>query len=111
MGATLYSTRAWRELPRDGPCVVRFLFDEAAGPCAGLMHRHHVIPGHSASRSVQVCASHHPKLEAALRLLVKPPELEWVPCPHKPGTHVYEGARESCERNLNRQRRRERQAA
>lgn len=93
-------TREWRELPRDGDCVVAFLFGEAAGPCAGVMHRHHVVPG--STRSVQVCASHHPRLEAALRHLLEP-VVRRRRCPHPPGTHRYPGAREACERRLNRQ--------
>lgn len=97
MEAAVYSTRAWRELPRDGECVVEFLFGEAAGPCDGPIHRHHVEPPNE--RSVQVCEKHHPMLEAVRRRLSR-----WKSCPHKPGVHRYPGAREACERRLNRDR-------
>lgn len=98
MNTTDYNTRAWRELPRDGDCVVLFLFGEAAGPCEGPIHRHHVDPPHE--RSVQVCRGHHPQLEAVRRQLLDSPI--WKRCPHKPGTHRYDGAKEACERVLNR---------
>lgn len=62
-------TREWRDLPRDGECVAEFLFGEAAGPCHGLMHRHHVRPRDPSSRSYQACARHHPTIEALLRRL------------------------------------------
>lgn len=100
MHATVYSKREWRELPRDGECVVGFLFAEAVGPCDGAIHRHHVDPDDPTSRSVQVCARHHPALQAALRRLARPPA--WKRCPHKPGTHRYRIGREACERRLNR---------
>jgi hypothetical protein len=96
MTAALYSTREWRELPRDGTCVISFLFgEEAVGPCHGETHRHHVIPGEPTSRSVQVCASHHPTLEAALRRLRRPRRRT---CPH---VHRTREAREQCEARLN----------
>lgn len=92
-------TREWRELPRDGDCAAEFLFGEAAGPCRGLIHRHHVTPGDPTSRSYQVCASHHPMLEAIVKRLLNP---QWKRCPHKPGTHRYAAGKEACERMLNR---------
>jgi hypothetical protein len=91
-----YYTRAWRELPRDGECVVAFLFGRTAGDCAGAIHRHHVDPDDPESRSLQVCASHHPKLQAALRRLSARPT--WRRCPHE---HRYPGARVACEARLN----------
>ena len=97
MERSVYSTRDWRDLPRDGDCAAEYLFGEVAGPCHGLMHRHHVVPGDPSSRSYQACAGHHPMIEAFVRRLMR-----WRPCPHKPGVHRYEGAREACERQLNR---------
>jgi hypothetical protein len=99
MKPSVYSTRDWRDLPRDGDCVAEFLFGDVAGPCRGLIHRHHVIPGDPDSRSYQACATHHPMIEAFVRRLMRP---RWKRCPHKPGVHRYAGAREACERNLNR---------
>ena len=61
-----YDTRTWRELPRDGDCVVEVLFGGAVGPCHGLTHRHHVDPNDPDSRSFQVCAKHHPKLSISV---------------------------------------------
>lgn len=89
-----YSSREWRDLPRDGECVVAFLFGLRAGRCSGPIHRHHVDPPDE--RSVQVCRRHHPKLEAALRHLDDGPA--WRRCTHE---HRYPGAREACERRLN----------
>lgn len=89
-----YFTREWRELPRDGECVVAFLFGLRAGDCAGPIHRHHVDPPDE--RSVQVCERHHPRLEAALRHLHEAtPERR---CTHE---HRYPWAREACERRMN----------
>lgn len=87
-------TRWWRELPRDGECVAEFLFGEAAGPCSDTMHRHHVVPGDPTSRTYQACSSHHPMIEGFLRRLSRRRS-----CPHN---HRYPGAREACERKLNR---------
>lgn len=98
MDSEVYNTRAWRELPRDGECVVAYLFGDRAGACDGQIDRHHVDPPHD--RSIQVCKRHHPKLEAALRHLDDRPV--WRRCPHRPGVHRYPGAREACERALNR---------
>lgn len=98
--AEIYNTRAWRNLPRDGLCVIAELF---AGECAGPLHRHHVKPisegGDPLGPTVLVCEHHHPTLEKIGRLIRHP---EWKRCPHKPGTHRYEGAKDACERNLNR---------
>jgi hypothetical protein len=104
-------TREWRDLPRDGECAVSFLAGDAAGRCHGLMHRHHVTPGDPSSRSYQVCARHHPMVEAFVRRLLRRDEPGYRRCPHPPGSHPYPGAREACERRLNRQRDREPVAA
>lgn len=93
----LYDKQSWRDLPRDGECVIAHLFGDRAGECHGRIDRHHVDP--PSDRSVQVCARHHPKLETALRHILDPPE--WKTCPHKIGTHRYAGAKEACERRLN----------
>jgi hypothetical protein len=97
-------TREWRELPRDGDCVAEFIFGEAAGPCHGVMHRHHVRPGDpAASRTYLACAGHHPLIESFLRRLQRRADrvLGYRRCPHRPGVHRYPGAREACERQLN----------
>jgi len=96
MERTAYDRASWRELPRSGDCAVSFLFGGAVGPCGGLMHRHHVDPDDPDSRSFQVCARHHPKLQSALRRLTSRPR--WRTCNHE---HRYPGAREACERRLN----------
>ena len=100
MEKTVYDRRKWRELPRDGECAVAFLFAEAAGPCRGLITRHHVDPEDPESRSYQVCIAHHNRVQATLRRLLEPPK--WKRCPHKPGTHRYKEGKEACERMLNR---------
>ena len=97
MERAAYNTRAWRALPRDR-CIVSVLFGDAAGPCQGLIHRHHVDPDDPRSRSVPCCASHHPKLQAALRFLLRTPRRRV--CRHR---HMTLAAREQCERRLNRQ--------
>jgi hypothetical protein len=99
MEKTVYSRAAWRELPRDGECVVRFLFDRAAGECRGPIGRHHVDPLNPDSRTYQVCARHHNRVQATVRRLLTIPT--WKRCPHKPGTHRYRSGLEACERRLN----------
>jgi len=96
MDRAAYQRQSWRDLPRDGECAVSWLFGQAAGPCSGLIHRHHVDPDDPDSRSLQVCASHHPKLQAALRHLEDKPR--WRRCRHE---HRYPQARAECERRLN----------
>lgn len=98
MEKTVYDQSSWRALPRER-CVIADLFGEAAGPCTGLIHRHHVDPEDPDSRSLEVCAGHHPRIQAILRRLLNP---EWKRCPHKPGTHRWPGAKDACERQLNR---------
>ncbi len=89
----VYNTSAWRELPRDY-CIVDVLLGDAAGSCAGLIHHHHVDPEDPYARTVQVCASHHPKVHALLRSLSRTRR-----CPHR---HPTRAGREACERRLNR---------
>lgn len=101
MERTAYDKREFRRLPRDF-CVVEYLFGPVVEDCHGLIHRHHVDDLDPDSRTVPVCQRHHPQLQAALRRLRRP-ESEWKPCPHPPGTHRYPGAREACERRLNRE--------
>lgn len=96
MEQTVYNLRGWRTLPRTR-CLVEALFGDAAGACGGLIHRHHVDPDDPFSRTYEVCASHHPKVEAILRRL-RSPQPEDVGCPHRPGTHRYPHAREECAR-------------
>lgn len=93
----VYSTSSWRRLPRNGPCAVAELLGTE---CGGLIARHHVVPlslgGHDLGRTVQVCAKHHPMLEALARRAwgVR----EWKRCPHH---HRTREAREACEKRLN----------
>jgi hypothetical protein len=90
----VYNTSAWRDLPRDY-CAVRLLLDEAAGPCRGLIHHHHVDPTDPDSRPVQVCAAHHPKVHMILR------SLSTVRVRHCTHNHRYDHARRECEARLN----------
>ncbi len=92
---SVYNTRRWRDLPRDY-CVVSELLGDFAGPCTGLIHHHHVDPTDPDSRTIQVCASHHPKIHALLR---KVTVSTWKHCTHN---HRYAHARRDCERRLNR---------
>lgn len=94
MEETVYNTAAWRDLPRTS-CVVEQLFGPAAGTCRGVIHRHHVDPDDPWSRTVEVCAAHHPRVHAALRALLRRPKLG---CPHRPGAHRYDHARRECDR-------------
>lgn len=94
MHTSVYNTRKWRELPRDY-CIVDILLGDAAGPCQGLIHHHHVDPADPYSRTVQVCASHHPKLHRVLNSLGRKRS-----CPHR---HPTRAGREACERKLNRE--------
>ena len=100
MHREVYNTRAWRDLPRDGECAAAYLFGSAAGPCSGLIHRHHVDPEDPASRTYEACAGHHPVIESFLRRLrERADRLEGRRrCRHE---HRYPGAREACERRLN----------
>jgi hypothetical protein len=98
MDRTAYDKRSFRNLPRE-QCAVSVLLGDAAGPCRGSIHRHHVDPSDPNSRTLEVCNSHHQRLHALLRTFGAQPE--WKRCPHPPGTHRYPGAREECERRLN----------
>lgn len=97
MAHAVYSTSAWRTLPRTGNCVLADLLPDS---CHGQLHRHHVHPvtagGDPLGSTVLVCAHHHPTLEAMARAA-----LGWKACPHRPGTHRYPGAKDECERRLN----------
>jgi len=88
-----YNRQRWRELPRNY-CAVSLIFGEAVGPCSGLIHHHHVDPTDPDSRTVQVCATHHPKVHAVLRSFDRRRR-----CRH---VHRTREAREACERRLNR---------
>ncbi len=96
MERSAYNTQRWRSLPRDY-CVIDELLGAAAGPCHGLIHHHHVDPTDPDSRTVQVCAKHHPQIHSMLRRL----EPRRRRCTHN---HRYPGARADCERRLNAQR-------
>lgn len=95
MDRAVYQTARWRALPRDY-CVVSELLGPAVGPCRGLIHHHHVDPTDPDSRTVQVCAAHHPKVHLMLRRLASRTERK---CPHRHPTRL---GREACERKLNR---------
>lgn len=96
MERTAYNTRAWRDLPRDY-CVAELLLGDAAGPCRGLIHHHHVNPLDPDSRTVQCCQGHHSRLHTLLRSLNRSPRVKR--CPHQ---HKTRAGREACERRLNR---------
>ena len=78
------------------------LSDLLGDECAGPLHHHHVHPisegGSVDGETVVLCARHHSALHGLRRRL-----RGWRSCPHKPGTHRYPGAKELCERQLNRQ--------
>ena len=95
MEHSVYTRPDWRALTRES-CVVATLFPQAAGPCAGLIHRHHVDPADPDSDSFEVCARHHPKVQAILRRLLAGPEVRR--CGHR---HRYDHARRECEARLN----------
>jgi hypothetical protein len=90
----VYNTSAWRDLPRNY-CLVGELLGDVAGTCHGLIHHHHVDPTDPDSRTVQVCASHHPKVHALLRRFDAG---ERRRCGHR---HRYDHARRECEQRLN----------
>jgi hypothetical protein len=90
-----YDKRSFRNLPRE-ECVIELLLGEAAGPCRGLVHRHHVDPEDPHSRTVCVCNGHHQRLHAVLRTLDASPQ--WKTCNH---VHRTREGREACERRLN----------
>src|SRR6188472_4206240 len=98
MASTVYDTRVWRELPRDGSCVLAPLFPD---DCEGRTHYHHVVPvsrgGDPEGPVVALCQRHHPMVEALTRRVTR-----WRTCPHGPSAHRYPGAREACERRMNR---------
>ena len=96
MEAAVYHTSAWRDLPRNY-CAVELLFGEAAGECCGLIGHHHVDETDPHSRTVQVCAGHHSKVQAVLRRLRRGDD-GYRRCTH---SHPYPGGREACERRLN----------
>lgn len=97
MEATVYNRTAWRALPRTR-CLVEALFGDAAGPCRGRIHRHHVDPSDPYSRTIEVCGGHHGRVEAILRRLRAGQEEERRGCPHRPGTHRYPHAKRECDR-------------
>ena len=91
----IYDTAAFRALPRERCAVYELL----GGECSGPIGRHHVRPLRYAAdgRTVEVCAVHHPMLEALARRIHG--EREYRRCTHR---HVTPEAREACERKLNR---------
>lgn len=97
MQRQVYDKRSFRNLPRDR-CEVEYLLGVGVGPCKGLIHLHHTDPNDPNSRTIQVCASHHVGLHAALRALLTPREDEWKTCTH---SHKYAWAKAECEARLN----------
>jgi hypothetical protein len=95
MERQVYDKRSFRRLPRD-ECVIELLLGVAAGPCRGLVHRHHVNPEDADSRTVAVCNGHHQRLHSVLRTLDASPQ--WKTCNHR---HRYPEGKEACERRLN----------
>lgn len=98
MEKTVYDRRSFRNLPRER-CELEHLFGPIIGPCKGLIHLHHTDPDDPESRLLQICASHHSKLHAALRALLTPSEPEWKTCHH---IHRTAEGKAACERRLNR---------
>lgn len=101
----IYSTPAWHAaraaaIERDGArCTVARLL---GGPCAdGALHVHHLIPvsedgsAFDLDNLVTVCATHHPRLEALRRAVLK--EREAPRCRHH---HPYIEGRLLCEARL-----------
>jgi hypothetical protein len=92
-----YNESRWRGLSRNGICAVGELLGKE---CSGPLHRHHVRPlsagGESYGRTVLVCESCHPKLEALARRVWR--QAKWKTCPHH---HQTRESREACERRLN----------
>jgi len=89
-----------RILERDGFCSGRFL----GGPCSAVLDVHHILPREEGgtdepSNLMVLCHSHHPQLEAMRRAILKRKRRAWRHCHH---AHPYPGAREACERRLNR---------
>lgn len=97
---TWTETRA-RVLAREKICNGRFL----GGRCSPVLDVHHILPREEGGTDedenlLVLCHRHHPMLEALRREILK--RRGWKRCTHKPGVHRYPGAREACERNLNR---------
>ena len=95
MSTHTYSDTAWRELPRDGSCIVADLFGVE---CEGPLHRHHVHPlsagGPWEGRTLLVCRRHHPTVEAFARRFHN-----WKRC--RRHRHPYPQGRIECELRLN----------
>lgn len=107
MDKRLYHTSAWRDareyvLARDGHrCTVARLL---GGYCTDRLDVHHLVRPEDGGgmfdvdNLVTVCSTHHPKLEALRRFMSR--DRGWRSCTHE---HRYPGAREECERRLNRE--------
>lgn len=91
-----------RVIARDAGCSGRFL----GGPCSQTLDVHHIIPRDRGGTDEDdnlmcLCHRHHPMIES-LRMAIlskRPPRA--IKCRH---AHRYPGAREACERRLNRAR-------
>ncbi len=94
--ARVYDKAWFRALPRDA-CVIQELL---GGNCSGPIAHHHVEPlnlgGADDGRTVPVCASHHPMLEALARRVHGSQQPRT--CPH---FHATAEGRAACERKLN----------
>ena len=106
----LMETDSWDEirarvLERDGNrCTVGWLL---GGRCSRHLHTHHIVPRDLGGTDdddnlLTACARHHPMVEAIRNEIMR--RRGWRRCPHAPGTHRYPGAKEACERRLNRSR-------
>lgn len=108
---TLYHTEAWElaraaALARDGHrCTVARLL---GGACSPTLDVHHLVPVREGGDEfeldnlITVCHAHHPTVEGLRRAILRRRHTPWKRCPHPPGAHPYAGAREACERLLNR---------
>jgi hypothetical protein len=99
-----YTSSEWkrvrdRVLARDGRrCSVAHLL---GGDCSATLHVHHLKPRREfpeleldLDNLLTTCASHHPTLEAARRLLLVIRLDALPPCGHR---HPYRSGREACE--------------
>ena len=108
MTERIYTSPEWAAardaaLLRDGSrCTVQRLIGGRCHPTLDVHHLEPVAEGGAEfdlDNLVTVCHSHHPRLEALRRYLLRKPE--WRRCRHD---HRYDYARRECERRLNRER-------
>jgi hypothetical protein len=106
MADRLYDTPLWadaraRALARDGHrCTVARLL---GGECSDRLDVHHLVPVREGGDPFDVdnllscCSSHHGRLEALRRHVLRERERDVKRCRHY---HPYKSGREACERRL-----------